>query len=113
MKCPCRGTKIAHFCQTINSWQNSALSRPGGSLMNQNQTLNGCMLPHFPVVRTDNAMTRVRIVFDASVEVNGKSVNTESLSGPKLQTEVFDILVRSRKEPVALVGDISQMYHQV
>ena len=40
-------------------------------------------------------------------------MNTEALTGPKLQSDVFDILVKFRKEWVALVRDISQMYHQL
>lgn len=35
-----------------------------------------------------------------------------TLPGPKLQSNIFDILVRFRKELVALAGDVSQMYHQ-
>ena len=71
------------------------------------------LLPHFPVVRPDKTSTKTRIVFDASAEYLGKSVNGEALTGPKLQADLFAILVRFRKEPVALVGDISQMYHQL
>ena len=71
------------------------------------------LLPHFPVVRPDKATTKVRIVFDGSAPFEGKSLNTEALTGPKLQSDVFDILVKFRKETVALVGDISQMYHQL
>ena len=40
-------------------------------------------------------------------------MNTEALTGPKLQSDVFDILVKFRKEWVALVGEISQLYHQL
>ena len=58
-------------------------------------------------------LTTVRIVFNASATCEGKSLNTESLPGPKLQSDIADILVKFRKEPVALVGDISQMYHQL
>ena len=71
------------------------------------------LLPHFPAVRPDKSTTKVRIVFDASATCEGKSLNTESLPGPKLQSDITDILVKFRKEPVALVGDISQMYHQL
>ena len=71
------------------------------------------LLPHFPVVRPEKATTKVRIVFDGSAPFEGKSLNTEALTGPKLQSDVFDILVKFRKELVALVGDISQMYHQL
>ena len=71
------------------------------------------LLPHFPVVRPERASTKVRIVFDGSAPYEGKSLNTEALPGPKLQSNVFDILVKFRKETVALAGDISQMYHQL
>ena len=71
------------------------------------------LLPHFPVVRPDKATTKLRIVFDGPAPFEGKSLNTEALTGPKLQSDVLDILVKFRKETVALVGDISQMYHQL
>ena len=71
------------------------------------------LLPHFPVVRPEKATSKVRIVFDGSAPFEGKSLNTEALTGPKLQSDIFDILVKFRKEWVALVGDISQMYHQL
>ena len=71
------------------------------------------LLPHFPVVRPDKSTTKVRIVFDASATYQRRSLNTETLPGPKLQSNISDILVRFRKELVALAGDVSQMYHQV
>ena len=42
----------------------------------------------------------------------GNSLNSEALPRPKLQSNVFDMLVKFRKGTVALAGDISQMYHQ-
>lgn len=59
------------------------------------------------------ATTKVRIVFDGSAPFEGKSLNSEALTAPKLQSDVFDILVKFRKETVALAGDISEMYHQL
>lgn len=70
-------------------------------------------LPHFPVVRPEKSTTKVRIVFDGLAQQDGKSLNTESLPGPKLQSDIVDILVRFRKEPFALVGDVRKMYHQL
>ena len=35
------------------------------------------------------------------------------MPGAKLQSGIVDILVKFRKEPVALADDISQMYHQL
>ena len=56
---------------------------------------------------------KLRIVFDGSAPYQGKSLNTEALPGLKLQSNVFDILVKFRKGTIALAGDISQMYHQL
>lgn len=70
------------------------------------------LLPHFPDLRPERPTTKTRIVFDASAEFQGKSLNSEALPGPKLQTDKFSILVWFVKELVAFVGDVSQMYHQ-
>ena len=70
-------------------------------------------LPHFPVVRPEKATTKVRVVFHGSAQQEGRSLNSESLPGPKLQSDIVDVLVKFRKEPVALAGDVGQMYHQI
>ncbi|XP_046329965.2 uncharacterized protein LOC124113582 [Haliotis rufescens] len=70
-------------------------------------------LPHFPVVRLDRLTTKVRIVFDASAKYKGISLNEVIHQGPKLQRELFDVLLRFRRNPVALMSDIAEMYLQV
>ena len=70
-------------------------------------------LPHFPVVRQDKETTKVRIVFDASAKAEGVSLNNVLEPGPKLQSDLFSILVNFRKHKVALVCDISKMYLQI
>ena len=47
---------------------------------------------HFPVVRPDRETTKVQIVFDDLAKLNEKSLNTEALTGPKLQsnTSLYD-----------------------
>ena len=70
-------------------------------------------LTHFPVVRPEKVTTKVQIVFDGSATHKGKSLNSESLPGPKLQSHILDILVKFRKETVVLMRDVSQMYHQL
>ena len=71
------------------------------------------LVPYYPVVRPEKATSKVRLVFDRSAPFDGKSLNTETLTRPKLQSDVFDILVKFKKECVALVGDISQMCYQL
>ena len=70
-------------------------------------------LPHFPVLRPDKDTTKVRIVFDASARYEGHSLNDLIHQGPKLQRELFDVLLRFRRQPVALVCDIAEMYLRI
>ena len=70
-------------------------------------------LPHFPIVKMSKSTTKVRIVFDCSAKCNGISLNDVIHAGPKLQRELFDVLIRFRHNPVALVCDIQEMYLQI
>ena len=70
-------------------------------------------LPHFPVIKPDKDTTKVRIVFDASAKNEGVSLNDAIYQGPKLQRDLFDVLLRFRKYPVAVVCDIAEMYLQI
>ena len=67
-------------------------------------------LPHFSVLRPDKETTKISIVFDASAEYEGTSVNDAIYQGPQLQRELFDVLLRFWKHPIALVCDIAEMY---
>ena len=70
-------------------------------------------LPHFPVVRKDRSTTKVQIVFDASARYNGTALNDVIYQGPKLQNDLFNVLLRFRRYPVALMCDIAEMYLRV
>ena len=70
-------------------------------------------LPHFPVIKPDKATTKVRVVFDASASHQGISLNDTIHQGPKLQSDLFSVLLRFRRNPVAIVCDIAQMYLQI
>ena len=70
-------------------------------------------LPHFPIVRMDRTTTKTRVVFDASARYNGVSLNDFIYNGPKLQKELFDVLLCFRRYPIALVCDIAEMYLQI
>ena len=70
-------------------------------------------LPHFPVVREDKQTTKVRIVYDSAARYEGISLNDTMLPGPKLQQDIFDVLLRFLKNPVALVADLTEMFSQV
>ncbi|XP_073967400.1 uncharacterized protein [Choristoneura fumiferana] len=71
-------------------------------------------LPHHAVVRDDKETTKVRIVFNASsAGANGVTLNDGLLTGPTLQEDLRDILLRWRTHKVAYVADIIKMYRQI
>ena len=70
-------------------------------------------LPHFPVEREDKETTKVRIVYDSATRYGGVSLNDTMLPGPKLQQDVFEVLLRFRSVPVTLVADLTEMFSQV
>ena len=69
--------------------------------------------PHFAIVKPQKVTTKVRIVFDGSGKCDGVSLNDAILQGPKLQRELFDVLLRFRRNPVAITCDISEMYLRI
>ena len=73
----------------------------------------GFYLAHFPVVRTDKDTTKTRIVFDVAAKKDGVLINDLIYAGPKLQKDMFDVLLRFRRNVVAVVCDISEMYLQI
>ena len=56
---------------------------------------------------------KVRIVFDGSAKCDGVSLNDDICQEPKLQSELFDVLLRFRRNPVAIGCGISEMYLQI
>ncbi|XP_055605011.1 uncharacterized protein LOC129753240 [Uranotaenia lowii] len=69
-------------------------------------------LLHFPVLNPHKP-EKLRIVFNSAAKSNGKCLNDYLLPGPPLGTELFGILCRFRKYPVAVGADIVEMFHQV
>ena len=64
-------------------------------------------------MRPDRTTTKTHIVFDASARYQGVSLNDVICQGPKLQLDLFHVLLRFRKNPVAMVCDIAEMYLRI
>ena len=70
-------------------------------------------LLHFVIPKLGRATTKTCIVFDASAKHNGVSLNDLIYQGPKLRQGLFDVLLRFRKLPVAVICDIAEIYLQI
>ena len=67
-------------------------------------------LPHHCVIRQDRATSKLRVVYDASARSSGPSLNDCLYTGPKFTRSIFDIILRFRAQPVALIGDIEKAF---
>jgi hypothetical protein len=67
-------------------------------------------IPHFGVRHPKKK--KLRVVFDCSVKFQGSSLNDNLLQGPDMMNSMIGILLRFRKDQVAILGDIQKMYHQ-
>ena len=54
---------------------------------------------------------QIRVVFDSSAQHSGISLNDVLLTGPDLNNSLLGVLIRFRKEQVAILADIQQMFH--
>ncbi|XP_058972399.2 uncharacterized protein [Pocillopora verrucosa] len=61
----------------------------------------------------DKSTRKVRIVFDDAAKCDGISLNDMIHAGPKLQQDLFNVLVRFRRNPVGVACDIKEMYLQI
>ena len=53
------------------------------------------------------------MVFDAAAKWQGICLNDKIHQGPKLQTDLFEILLRFRRFNIALTCDMEQMFLQI
>ncbi|XP_059837241.1 uncharacterized protein LOC132400293 [Hypanus sabinus] len=67
-------------------------------------------LPTFGVYHPQKP-NQIRVVFDSSAQCSGVSLNDALLTGPDLNNTLLGVLLRFRKEKVAILADIQQMFH--
>ncbi|XP_008180528.1 uncharacterized protein LOC103308616 [Acyrthosiphon pisum] len=73
-----------------------------------------CFIPHHAVVKRKNEKIKIRVVFDESAKSSsGLSLNDCLATGPKLQSDITDILLRSRFHKFLFIADIEKMYRQI
>lgn len=82
---------------------------PSGQLENTDGRV--WYIPHHGVYHPKKQT--LRVVFDCSASYQGKSLNSELLQGPDLTNSLIGVLLRFRKEPVAVMADIRSIFYQV
>lgn len=68
-------------------------------------------IPHHSVYHPRKGS--LQVVFDCGAMFKGVSLNSVLLQGQNLTSSLLGILTRFRQEPVAVMGDIQAMFHQV
>ena len=68
-------------------------------------------IPHHGVYHPKKG--KLRVVFDCGASYKGTSLNSELLQGPDFIRPLIGVLTRFRQEPIAIMGDIQAMFHQV
>ncbi|XP_058811166.1 uncharacterized protein LOC131676054 [Topomyia yanbarensis] len=56
---------------------------------------------------------KVRLIWDAAAKINDVSLNSQLLKGPDLLTPLPTVLSQFRQFPIAVCGDIKEMFHQI
>ena len=69
-------------------------------------------LPHHGIYHPKKP-GKIRVVFDCSAKSEGVSLNDRLLQGPDLTNSLVGVLTRFREDPVAFMGDVEAMFHQV
>ncbi|GFS89959.1 integrase catalytic domain-containing protein [Trichonephila clavipes] len=76
--------------------------------------------PHRAVIKPSSTTTKLRVVFDASLSLSlsckttkGTSLNSLLGVGPKLQRDIFEILLNFRIPRIVFTADIEKMYRQI
>ena len=71
-------------------------------------------ISHLAVISPKSSSTPIRIVFNSSQQEKGISLNNCLAKGPDTYANtVVGLLLRWRKEKIAIVGDIKKMFHSI
>ena len=75
---------------------------------------NKYYLPHHAVLREASTTTKLRVVFDASSKSSsGYSLNDLLMVGPRLQPDLYPILLNFRLFKIAVHADLEKMFRQI
>ncbi|XP_022809685.1 uncharacterized protein LOC111346677 [Stylophora pistillata] len=72
-------------------------------------------MPHRAVIRENAESTKLRVAYDASARAydGAPSLNECLHTGPRLQNELWNVIVRNRFHPIAAAGDMRKAFLQI
>ena len=74
---------------------------------------NTYYMPHQLVVREDRVTTKLRIVYNTSSKLHGKSLNESWENIPTKNRGLFSVLLQFRAHKVALIADIEKAFFTI
>ncbi|XP_071963458.1 uncharacterized protein [Antedon mediterranea] len=92
----------------VDVLENCSEKVPVNELDMRNGEIN--YVPHHGVYHPKKK--KLCVVFDCSAEYAGTSLNKRLLQGPDMINNLFGVLTRFRKEPIAIQADVKGMFHQ-
>ncbi|XP_068735301.1 uncharacterized protein [Montipora capricornis] len=100
------------YCKQMEEMENMQFAQ---KLSKGEQKYNGPVhyIPHHAELRPDKKSTPVRIVFNSSSTFQRHVLNNYWKKGPDLLNGIFGVVLRFREKEVAILGDISKMYHRI
>ncbi|XP_063993928.1 uncharacterized protein LOC135171373 [Diachasmimorpha longicaudata] len=108
-ECTALGTTLAHEAPA-----SGGLRVPNSSYSAQAVTSPEYFFPHHGVVRTSSETTKLRVVFNGSHKTSsGQTLNEIMQSGAKLQRDIADVLLFTRRHKLIFMTDITKMFRQI
>lgn len=104
----------SQYCKAMNEYQEKGFARQlSEEELNEMKDQEVYNVPHHGASKDESVSTTLRIVFNASSpDRNGVALNDVLLSGPPLQNDIVQVLIRFRANEVALFGDLQKMFCQ-
>lgn len=103
------------FYQEYKMYLNEMINKGYAEQVPSQQLVSGSgkvwYIPHHRVYHPSKRT--LQVVFDCGAACKGASLNQQLLQGPNLTSTLVGVLIRFRQEPVAVMGDIQVVFHQV
>ena len=102
---------IEKMMQTINEWLEAGYARL--LTVKEAKDKKSFIIPSFVVTREDKTTTKHRLVINAAKEFDGKSLNDFISKTPDVMNQLYEVLLRFRKEKFSYTADIQHMFLQI